>query len=473
MRCILTWRRYMVRGKLAGMPDWLRNLLREIRPNALWDIIKWMFLFGLAAVSIGLPSLSGLPSGILTNLAIFLIGLVLIIAAWIGQTRRYKKKLRSIHAIENLTYLLNRADNLHTKLNSGQSISGEVIQYFDDWANAEVNRLKNQEILYSYYEDGFPPRNEQKAWLDSHRKRLRTAIEKLKSVEPDKQLPYNTAQELSEKAEAEPNLELETMLVYTGQDDKGVFREDKNIEYQAAVIQFLNKAIKGRRVPSFDHVKAHIKYQAIGSDEIHNINAGTWMRKEYNFVPLRVGEWRRLIVALRTEKGELFLAVQNEYENDECFERLFFVKLTSEKYRVNVELVDIDSSEPIGDFKFDLKLKPTFSLKPIDPLTNENRINQLTAFHVEGEQILSMCAYEKHIPLDQEAYDWKSRVIGFLLRDLGEKYMWRFCDLAKDKIVRYPDPCIDDVRPFVDHIHTHLVRLSEIIEELRKSRDSL
>jgi hypothetical protein len=148
-----------------------------------------------------------------------------------------------------------------------------------------------------------------------------------------------------------PNIETLARLGYVGQDKQGIFRHDRNVTFQAAIIEFLNKTIKGRQVPSFEHVKAHILFTEEETGEALRVNAGTWMKVEYNHVSLRAGESRELIIALSSQTGSAFLAVENEYEDDKCFERLHLVPLKHKIYRVDVELVDMDGAETIGAFR--------------------------------------------------------------------------------------------------------------------------
>jgi hypothetical protein len=90
------------------MADRLKTLFREVRANATWDFIKWIILLGVAAMSFALsrliPILLGMPQGILINLIIFLIGLALVIVAWIIGRQRNKRKLQAIHAELDATY---------------------------------------------------------------------------------------------------------------------------------------------------------------------------------------------------------------------------------------------------------------------------------------------------------------------------------------------------------------------------------
>ncbi len=274
---------------------------------------------------------------------------------------------------------------------------------------------------------------------------------------------------LLESPKAEPNLECKTMLAYVGQDDNGIFREDKNIGYQAAILEITNKAIKGRRVPAFEHVKARITFRERSNREVLSIHAGTWLREEYNFVPLRVGEWRKLIIALRELNAELLLAVQNEYENTFCTERLSFAKLINRQYLIDVEMVDTDGGEIINNFRFKLALNPYSPNLVITPIVPRALIEQLVTLKSDGKQILDTCVRENQ-ELYQEIHEWWSRVYGFLLREFDEDTAWRIAKTAEK--TPYPDPVSDGIRSFVDTINTQLTRLDEIIEKVRGLDDS-
>lgn len=176
-------------------------------------------------------------------------------------------------------------------------------------------------------------------------------------------------QSLNRKSEAEPNLESEALLDYVGREN-GIFQNYVNIEYEAAIVEFRNRAVKGGKVPSFDRVKAHITYYDKDDNKAGYINAGSWLGEEDNSVRLRVGDFRQLIIALYPHKSSHVLAVQNNCP-DIRPETNVLTKLVNEQYKVDIDLVDLDRGEVIGNFKFSLLRNTSSPILTIKPLPFE------------------------------------------------------------------------------------------------------
>lgn len=172
---------------------------------------------------------------------------------------------------------------------------------------------------------------------------------------------------LAPSQKANLNLECEIALAYVGLEND-VFQCYVNFNFQAALVEFRNRAVKGQKVPSFNRVKAHITYYDMDGKKAAYINAGSWIEEKDNFVRLHVADSRQLIIALRTEQSGYVLAVQNN-RPDTRPETNLLTKLTDEQYRIDVELVDLDQGEIIGNFKFNLfqdAHRPRFKIEPAE-----------------------------------------------------------------------------------------------------------
>lgn len=108
----------------------------------------------------------------------------------------------------------------------------------------------------------------------------------------------------------------------------------------AAVVEFENKPVPGRRVEALDAVEAQISFYDSNGRERERVESGAWVGNGLRVAPFEVGRRKRLVIACgrHKEQGLELWAVQCNSESNWSYEQAY-LKLNDEWLRVYVRLI--------------------------------------------------------------------------------------------------------------------------------------
>jgi hypothetical protein len=268
-----------------------------------------------------------------------------------------------------------------------------------------------------------------------------------------------------EGRQPEPNLVFRRpKIVKIAKDDRGRYcKNEKGVP--AAIVEIKNDADVTYPVREV-HVRANISFEATSGEHDFSISDAAWLEQVANEVSFRLGDTKALLVA--SGHYQVFaVEVKAIQRGINTFYEYIYHELTTDEYKVEVQLFANRPHKMVGKRKYRLIVRPELKIEEIRGISNAKILEDLYELKNEGSLILQ--ALESHhvtAPYKEQAEKWAERVERYLVDNNMKLHALRFKNALID--YTYTGITTATTRSLFHWLYTRIKRLEEFIQELRK-----